>query len=429
MRENVKSESNWNQVALRLARWLVIAFAIYAFVATAVGLALMPDYAARHLAEFTPNDFWTYEQTQAGLTQLDWPAKAMVWVSVGRSLFLTLVMAVAGLLILWRKSRDWFGLYLAFAFLAQGVGGGSLTRPLIEQFSGYEWFNDTFGAISWQLFFIIFYFFPNGRPVPGWTRWIALAWGGFIIVRLISPEFADNGLWWLAFPFVFTALGSQIYRYFWRADAVQRQQTKWMMASVVVVLLTTGLITPTGFDPPTGPDFGAALLQATIILLVLNAGTLLIPVAITISILFYRLWDIDVIIRKTLIYSVLSGLLALVYFGMVVLLQSVFDSVSGQQSPIAIVISTLIIAALFAPLRRRVQAVIDRRFFRKKYNAQQVLAEFAITARDETDMDRLTAELVRVVQETMQPETISVWLKSAVPRQSFHIASGEETNV
>jgi hypothetical protein len=429
MRENVKKESTLNHFALQLTRWFVIAFAIFTFVATAVGLVLMPDYAARHLSEFKPNDFWTYEQTQAGLTQLGWPAEAMVWVSVGRSLFLTLVTPVVGLLILWRKSRDWFGLYLAFAFLAQGVGGSSLTRPLIEQFSGYEWFNDTFGAIGWQLFFIIFYFFPNGRPVPGWTRWIALAWGGFIIVRLISPEFADNGLWWLGLPFVFTALGSQIYRYFWRADAVQRQQTKWVMASVVVVLLTAGLITPTGFDPPTGPDFGAALLQATIILLVLNVGTLLIPVAITISILFYRLWDIDVIIRKTLIYSVLSGLLALVYFGMVVLLQSVFDSVSGQQSPIAIVISTLIIAALFAPLRRRVQAVIDRRFFRKKYNAQQVLAEFAITARDETDMDKLTAELVRVVQETMQPETMSVWLKSAVPRQSFHIASGEETNV
>jgi hypothetical protein len=154
------------------------------------------------------------------------------------------------------------------------------------------------------------------------------------------------------------------------------------------------------------------LLQATIRLLVLNAVTLLIPVAITISILFYRLWDIDVIVRKTLVYTVLSGLLALVYFGMVVLLQSVFDSVTGQQSPIAIVISTLLIAALFAPLRRRVQDVIDRRFYRKKYNAQQVLAQFAITARDETDMDKLTAELVRVIQETMQPEQVSVWLKS-----------------
>jgi hypothetical protein len=411
MHETVKLESNPNHVALHLARWIVITFAIFTFVAIVVGLALTPDYAARNLSEFTPNAFWTYEQTQAGLTQLGWPAKAMVWVEVGRSLFLTLVMAVVGLLILWRKSRDWFGLYLAFAFLASGVGGSSLTRPLIEQFSGFEWFYDAVGAISWQLFFIIFYFFPNGRPVPGWTRWIALAWGGFIIVYLISPEFADNYLQWLAFPFVFTALGSQIYRYFRRADAVQRQQTKWVVASIVVVLLTIGLITPTGFDPPTGPDFGPALLQATIILLVLNAGILLIPVAITISILFYRLWDIDVIIRKTLIYTVLSGVLALVYFGMVILLQSVFDSASGQQSPIAIVISTLVIAAIFSPLRRRVQDAIDRRFFRQKVDAQQVLARFAQTARDETDIDKLTAELNSVVEQTLQPEHSAVWMK------------------
>ncbi len=117
------------------------------------------------------------------------------------------------------------------------------------------------------------------------------------------------------------------------------------------------------------------------------------------------------IIRKTLVYAMLTGLLALVYFGLVVLLQNVFESASGQQSPIAIVISTLVIAALFAPLRQRVQGVIDRRFFRKKYDAQQVLAQFAQTARDETDRNVLTAELVQVVQETMQPERVSIWLK------------------
>jgi len=136
-----------------------------------------------------------------------------------------------------------------------------------------------------------------------------------------------------------------------------------------------------------------------------------IPIAIAIAILRYRLYDIDVIIRKTLVYAVLSGLLALVYFGIVALLQTLFESATGESSPIAIVFSTLIIAVLFNPLRQRVQAFIDRRFYRSKYNAALILSHFAQTARDEVDMKALTAELVSVVQETMQPDQIDLWLR------------------
>ncbi len=130
-------------------------------------------------------------------------------------------------------------------------------------------------------------------------------------------------------------------------------------------------------------------------------------------------YDYSSIIRKILVYAVLTGLLALVYFGMVVLLQSVFDSVTGAQSPIAIVISTLVIAALFNPLRQRVQAVIDRRFCRKKYDAQQVLAQFAQTARDEVVMDVVQAELLRIIQETLQPKTAVIWIKK-IERNASH---------
>ncbi len=128
--------------------------------------------------------------------------------------------------------------------------------------------------------------------------------------------------------------------------------------------------------------------------------------------------DLVEIGKQTLVYTVLSVLLGLVYFQSVVLLQGFFGALTGvAQSALAIVVSTLVIAALFTPLRRRIQDTIDRRFFRKKYNAQQVLAQFAITARDETDLDALTAELVHVVQETMQPEQVSVWLrKQEAPR-------------
>lgn len=138
--------------------------------------------------------------------------------------------------------------------------------------------------------------------------------------------------------------------------------------------------------------------------------TLALPICLAIAILRYRLFDIDVIIRKTLLYAILTALLAVMYFGSVLLLQNVFGTVAGEQSPAVIVVSTLLIAALFAPLRRRVQKILDRRFFRNKYDAQQVLARFAETARDETDRVMLTAVLVGVIQETVQPERVTLWL-------------------
>jgi hypothetical protein len=135
------------------------------------------------------------------------------------------------------------------------------------------------------------------------------------------------------------------------------------------------------------------------------------PISLAVAILRYRLWDIDIIINRSLVYGSLTGVLAFIYFGSVLLLQALFRALTGQGSPIAIVISTLVIAGLFSPLRRRVQRIIDRRFYRRKYDAQQILGRFAASARSETDLDRLTEELISVTKSSMQAEHVSIWLR------------------
>ena len=255
--------------------------------------------------------------------------------------------------------------------------------------------------------------FPHPKPVIERQPWLVLL--PFAVGGLVSIAFLMNiwvvGFAWTALS-VLIAIIILIHNAFTMRDAVSQAQLRWglggMIAGFGMFLFTyVGVFW----------DLSKPVTEFLDAFAVLGFGVM--GVTLAIAILRYRLFDIDVIIRKTLVYAVLTALLALVYFGLVVLLQSVFDSVSGQQSPIAIVISTLVIAALFSPLRRRVQAVIDRRFFRKKYDAQQVLAQFAQTARDETDKDVLTAELVRVTQETMQPKTVSIWLKGYT-RKDLH---------
>jgi hypothetical protein len=199
--------------------------------------------------------------------------------------------------------------------------------------------------------------------------------------------------------------GSLIHSALTVRDAVARNQLKWLglgLASFVVPGIGGWLL-----------GFMVIGLQTSLIHLVSVAGWFIMPVCLAIAVTRYRLFDIDVIIRRTVVYSTLTALLALVYLGSVVLLEQLARPIMGQDSSPAVVLSTLVIAALFTPLRRRVQSTIDRRFYRRKYDAAQTLARFAATARDEVDLDQLMAQLVQSLQETVQPDSLSLWLKAA----------------
>jgi len=262
--------------------------------------------------------------------------------------------------------------------------------------------------------------FPTGHLLS--ARWRPVAWLAvpaivvpvltrpFFIARLENlpvanplflprmrgiPELIGNAAFLLLVPISFAAATSLVLR-FRRAGGIERQQIKWLAYAAVFLAIALSA------------SFVSFVHEGVAYLVI--AAVLCVPLAVGIAILRYRLYDIDVLINRTLVYSALTLTLGLVYVGCIVLSRTLITPLTGG-SEVAIVASTLAIAALFNPLRRRIQDLIDRRFYRRKYDAVKVLAAFGATARDETELDRLTSELLRVVDDTMQPEFVGVWLR------------------
>jgi hypothetical protein len=270
--------------------------------------------------------------------------------------------------------------------------------------------------------------FPTGRGVtPRWDRimkglTLAFMGVGFLsnlsapaaygltspsplaVKSLVPYHFITLGIYTgLLVILLSLAAALMIYRYR-VARETERKQLRWLLVFALYMVLISA-VGPTIVDYET--EFGKFVNAVTALLLFA-----LPPISVSFAILRHRLWDIDVIIRRTLQYGVLTGLLALVYFGVVIVGQQLASSLTGSpESPLVVVISTLVVASLFNPLRKRVQAFIDRRFYRRKYDATQILTAFTETARDETQLDRLAPALLEAVQDSLQPEQAWLWLK------------------
>jgi hypothetical protein len=346
---------------------------------------------------------------------------------LGLRVVLALAPLALGLLIFARNRAQPIRLVISF-FLIQAATAGEPHAALAAAVPAFALPSKVFElvwAISLALFFGMF---PNGRVVPR-LFWVVIVYfcGMYFLEGIV--ELIDLTSWfgallswvgWLSLLLGGTA--AQVYRYVRVSAGEERRQTRWVLfgfmalALTLLSLLVFSGITSLDLFSETGP-----LLPRLAVVLWLNLAFQFIPLSIGMAILRSRLFDIDIIIRRTLIYSLLTLMLGLVYIGCIVVSRTFVAPFTGS-SELAIVASTLAIAALFNPLRRRIQNSIDKRFYRRKYDAGKVLAAFAATARDETDLDALTAELLCVVDETMQPEFVGLWLRDPQARSKIESA-------
>jgi hypothetical protein len=287
--------------------------------------------------------------------------------------------------------------------------------------------------------------FPSGT-LPS-RRWRPLAWlSGTVIVLLsvgvmfapgrlqtlggVRNPFGLEGAHWVTvaayvvlplLPLSMLASALSLVLRFRRSRGEERQQIKWIAfaASIVVVVYLIAMIASFIFPSDSWSTAGSVWWLNLLTYAALLSFTTL-PIAVGFAVLRHRLYDIDLLINRALVYGSLTATLALIYFGGVVGLQSVFVALTGEQSTLAVVASTLVIAALFNPLRRRIQSIIDRHFYRRKYDAVKTLEGFSMKLRDETDLDALSDDLVGVVSETMQPSHVSLWLRPHTHTRGEH---------
>jgi hypothetical protein len=307
--------------------------------------------------------------------------------------------------------------YAIYALLAQ-------PRPLVGG-EAAAWILTWSWVLAVGLIVFLALLFPNGRLPSRWWRWFAwlsllltftgAVWGaitpGVILgVGRINNPLGVEGLpnvWKLTQTLMLTLIfvsAASLFVRLRRARGVERQQIKWFTYTGVVAS-SAALLTYTISEP-----LGALWLK-WVGYVVMQVALIGMPISMGIAILRYRLYEIDLIINRTLVYGVLTATLVALYFGGIVVLQRVFVALTGEQSTLAVVASTLLIATLFNPLRRRIQSFIDRRFYRRKYDAAKTMEAFSAKLRDETDLDALRDDLVGVVRETMQPAHVSLWLR------------------
>jgi len=378
-----------------------------------------PDWQAGHSLAYTVRRAGQEITLQVPIRSWDLQA-LMPWsfldLSNGNLLYLLtdLMLFGLGLLVFFRRPQEWSARALLVFTAASLAGGLSSILPDFPSANFDPWANLAVAFFNyWQwgilytpTLFVFSLVFPQPKPVVQRLPGLALLpYTAFWIAILVFGIRAEVG-WGLSMVFFGLSVISLVHSAFTMRDFISRAQIRWVLGGFLFAVLTFLPVYPVAFgwlDPHS--LFGVlASISSSLAFPVFTAS-------LAIAILRFHLYDIDIIIRRTLQYTILTAVLALVYFGGVLLLQRVFGAVSGEQSSLAIVLSTLAIAALFNPLRLRLQKGIDRLFFRAKFNTEHSLQDFSQAARTETSLENLTGKLVSVVDQALQPESITIWVK------------------
>ena len=389
----------WRLVVARTLVFTIMGGAIGMFVAA------LPGSVARLAAPCAdaPNTCILAPQQVAPLARLGITPDALALaVAASSCLALLLSGGVAAILIL-RRSHDWMALLVALTLVLMPI----TFTPVLWGLSGAWQIPGALGGLAGTLLIGVF---PSGRFVPRWL-WLPVLIA-FVLIFTVGPTTPAAFTLVLILSAFLSLIVSQVYRYRRVSTPVQRQQTKWAIYGLTLTLIVNQLFWQTYASISTLDQPGSlySLLIVPDYLLMIG----ILEAFFGLAILRSRLFDIDIIIRRTLVYGSLTLLLAAVYFGSVLAMQQIVHAVTRQQAgqnPLVIVLSTLLIAALFTPLRRRIQATIDRRFYRAKYDSARTLERFAATLRSEIDLGDLHEQLVGVVRETMQPASVSLWLR------------------
>lgn len=409
--QDEKLRGGW-LLCVRVAWFVVLSATLTVFIGG------LPVYLARleTLCSPTAASVCDYQQLTAAQVNVfqshGLSLEGYVALTLSLALAAALVAVAVSTLIIWRKSDNRMAALVAMVLMTPAIGNtSSLVGGAHSPWSGPSVLCLTLGSAGLVAAFLVF---PNGRFAPRWMRWVAILYFAVLgvdtfvpygtLIQGVRPYIVH---WLVTLAGFFLAAIVQVYRYLRVSTPLQRQQTKWVALGFALPIAIEVLGSIAYFIS------GIAASGWVYTLFFNEMGFLLafgVPLGFGVAILRSRLWGIDAIINRALVYGSLTGILGALYLGLIIGLQTLLRPIISQDNSITIVVSTLLIAAIANPLRRAIQAVIDRRFYRHKYDAAKALASFTAAVRQEVDLAQLNQHLTTVVRETMQPAHISLWL-------------------